>query len=351
MRADMDQRVRQVLSFIEGPDRGADRTRRCEVADRAATDAELLDAYSRAVITVADAIAPAVVSVRVGPSGTAAAPEATGAGSGVVITPDGYILTNSHVVRRAKRIVTSFVDGNTAEADLVGADPSTDLALIRSRLSDLRYACLGDSTSLRVGQLVIAIGNPFGFQSTVSTGVVSALGRTLRSEDGRLVENIVQHTAPLNPGNSGGPLVDSRGHVVGINTAIIAMAQGIGFAVASRTARWVIPQLLAHGRVRRGRLGIGGRDRQLDRRLVRLHELISERAVEVIWLDPDGPATKAGLRQGDFVLAVDGHPVTGIDDLHRFLTERPLGEPATVTILRRTARLDLTVIPVEDATD
>lgn len=347
----MDEHVRRALSFIEGPDRGTDSARRCEVADRGATDAELLDAYSRAVITVVDVIAPAVVSVRVGQSAATAAPEPAGAGSGVVITPDGYILTNSHVVRRAKRIATSFVDGSTAEADLVGADPFTDLALIRSRVSGLCYGCLGDSASLRVGQLVIAIGNPFGFQSTVSTGVVSALGRTLRSEDGRLVENILQHTAPLNPGNSGGPLVDSRGHVVGINTAIIAIAQGIGFAIAARTARWVIPQLLAHGRVRRGRLGIGGRDRQLDRRLVRLHDLVSERAVEVIWLDPDGPATKAGLRQGDFLLAVDGHPVTGIDDLHRLLTERPIGEPATVTVLRRTARLEVTVTPVERLAD
>ncbi|MCP5425742.1 MAG: trypsin-like peptidase domain-containing protein [Gammaproteobacteria bacterium] len=319
---------------------------RCEVIEES-SDVELLDAYSRAVMTVADAVGPAVVSIAVGRPDRPRAGEPNGAGSGVVIAPDGYILTNHHVVQDSPHLSTSFTDGGRAEAVLVGSDPATDLAVIRAQASDLPYASLGDSTRLRVGQLVIAIGNPLGFQSTVSTGVVSAQGRALRSQQGRLIENIIQHTAPLNPGNSGGPLVDSRGRVVGINTAIIAMAQGIGFAIPANTARWVLPQLLSQGRVRRASLGITAREQPLNRRLVRFYQLQTERAVEVI--SSEGPAAQAGLRQGDLVVAIADKAITGIDDLHRFLAEWPVGEAVTVTVIRGTAQMNVEVVPGEGA--
>jgi S1-C subfamily serine protease len=262
-----------VLTLIDGPTResGAQRTAPLEAPQ--GPDAGLLDAYSQAVITVVDAVGPAVVSISVGKQQTRIWPQREGAGSGVVIAPDGYILTNSHVLDRARRVMTTFTDGTQVAASLVGKDPATDLAVVRAEASALPYASLGDSAALRVGQLVIAMGNPLGFQSTVTTGVVSALGRALRSREGRLIENIVQHTAPLNPGNSGGPLLDSRGHVVGVNTAIIMLAQGIGFAIPTNTARWVVSQLISHGRVKRGFLGIAGRGRPLNRRLVRFYGL------------------------------------------------------------------------------
>jgi S1-C subfamily serine protease len=226
-------------------------------------------------------------------------------------------------------------------------DPATDLAVIRAHASALPFAELGDSTRLRVGQLVIAIGNALGFESSVSTGVVSALGRSLRSQQGRLIENIVQHTAPLNPGNSGGALLDSRGRVIGINTAIIARAQGIGFAIPALTARWVLSQLLQHGRVRRGYLGIVGRERPLDRRLVRALNLPAERAVEIVSLDARGPARQAGLRSGDIVIRVNAQPVARVDDLHRALTEWPLVKPVTLTILRGKSEVAVSLTPVE----
>jgi S1-C subfamily serine protease len=265
----------------------------------------------------------------------------------VVIAPDGYILTNSHVVDNAGQVTTTLTDGTQAAARLIGKDPATDLAVIRAEASGLPYALLGDSASLRVGQLVIAMGNPLGFQSTVSTGVVSALGRALRSREGRLIENIIQHTAPLNPGNSGGLLLDSRGRVVGINTAIIVMAQGIGFAIPANTARWVVSQLITHGRVRRGYLGLTGRQRPLGRRLVRFHNLADERAVEVVSVESDGPARKAGLREGDLVVALNEQAVTSIDDLHRFLAEWPINGPVTLTVVRGKERLAVDVMPAE----
>jgi len=316
----------------------------CEVKRRQAGDVELLDAYSRAVTTVVDSVAAAVVSIAVRKKARGGR---GGSGSGVVITPDGYVLTNSHVVHGASELSVTFEDGERRSAVLTGDDPSTDLALVRVEGSGLPHAVIGDSSRLRVGQLVIAIGNPLGFQSTVSTGVVSSPARALRSRDGRLVENVIQHTAPLNPGNSGGPLVDSRAHVVGINTAIIATAQGIGFAVSSNTATWVVPQLLANGRVRRAFLGIAGSDRPLDRRLARFHSLTGERAVEVAGLEEGGPAAAAGLREGDLVVAIEGRPVAGVDDLHRFLAEWPIGAPLAVTVVRGRDREVLTVIPVE----
>ena len=321
--------------------------RPCQVSETHASNVELLDAYSRAVITVVDAVGPAVVSISVGKTSSEHGVEPVGAGSGFVIAPDGYILTNSHVVHNTGEIETIFTDGNHLPATLVGEDPTTDLAVIRTNASGLPYASLGDSATLRVGQLVIAMGNPLGFQSTVSTGVVSGLGRAFRSQEGRLIENIIQHTAPLNPGNSGGPLLDSRGRVVGINTAIIPMAQGIGFSIPSDTAKWVVSQLLTYGRVRRGYLGITGRDRPLDRRLVRFHNLAQEQAVEVISVVPDSPAGKAGIRSGDLIVGINERDVKRIDDLHRFLAEWSLDRPVTLTLIRGREQVDLEVMPTE----
>lgn len=322
---------------------------RCRVKDGKARDVELLDAYSRAVETVVEAVAPAVVSivVRLQSRDERQPFQMGGTGSGVVITPDGYVLTNSHVVAGAKSLQVKFRDGITHHATLVGEDPPTDLAVIRVDTSGLAYVTIGDSGKLRAGQFVIAIGNPLGFDSTVSIGVVSALGRALRSRDGRLIENIIQHTAPLNPGNSGGPLVDSRGHVVGVNTAIIAMAQGIGFAIPSNTANSVVSQLISHGRVRRGHLGIVGGTRRLERRLVRLHNLPDEYAVEIIGIDPDGPAGRGGMREGDLIVGIADEHVATLDDLHRFLTEWKVGQEVKITILRGTDKEEIEVTPSE----
>lgn len=322
---------------------------RCHVREAKFNDVELLDAYSRAVETVVEAVAPAVVSivVRIKSKGGRQAFPMGGTGSGAVVAPDGYVLTNSHVVSGAESIEVKFRDGVTHHATLVGEDPPTDLAVIRVEASGLPYATVGDSGSLRVGQLVIAIGNPLGFDSTVSIGVISALGRALRSRDGRLIENIIQHTAPLNPGNSGGPLVNSRGHLVGINTAIIAMAQGIGFAIPSNTANLVVSQLITQGRVKRGHLGLVGGIRRLDRRQVRLHNLPNEYAVEIIRVYPDGPAGLAGMRESDLIIGIADRPVGTLDDLHRFLTEWPVGQPVKITILRRAAKEEIEVVPSE----
>jgi S1-C subfamily serine protease len=254
----------------------------------------------------------------------------------VVLAPDGYVLTNSHVVNGARGLDVRFTDGRSLRARLVGDDPATDLALVRVGASDLPHVALGDGVGLRVGQLVIAIGNPLGFQSTVSAGVVSALGRSLRGRDGRLIENIVQHTAALNPGNSGGPLVDSRGRLVGVNTAMIASAQGIFFAVPASTVSWVVPKLLQDGAVRRGYMGLAGRQRPLDRRLARAHDLVQPSGVEVMSLQPGGPADAAGVRDGDILLSIDGETVTTVDDLHRALTRWTSGRTVELSILRRT---------------
>lgn len=313
------------------------------------SEVEVLDAYSKAVTAVVDAVSPAVVSITIGIKSPQSGVESEGAGSGVVIAPDGYILTNSHVAHDASRMVVMLTDGGVVEATLIGDDPTTDLALIRARASDLPYALLGDSSKLRVGQLVIAMGNPFGFQSTVSTGVVSALGRNLRSQTGFMIENMIQHTAPLNPGNSGGPLLDARRKVVGINTAIIMPAQSIGFAIPANTANWVVSQILQYGHVRRGYLGISGRQRPMTRRLIRFHNLTTERAVEIIGIESGAPAEKAGLRAGDLVVAMNGHDVQSIDDLHRMLTEWTPGEKITLTVVRGKEKLTIDVLPVENA--
>lgn len=339
------QDLERALHFIKGEgEAGEPLERCCEVGVEGSQDVELLDAYSRAVITVVDAVGPAVVGINVQPAGKSGR---TGSGSGVIITPDGYILTNDHVVRDANRLMVTLRDGTSFDASLIGADPATDLALVRAGGASLPYATMGNSSALKVGQLVIAIGNPFGFQSTVSTGVVSALGRALRSAEGRLIENVIQHTAPLNPGNSGGPLVDSRGRIVGVNTAIIVVAQGIGFSISSDTAKWVVSQLLTLGRVRRGHLGISAQQRPLPRRLVRFYELGAEFGVEVMSVAPQSPASNAGIREGDIIVAIDGHQTSSIDHIHKFLAEWPVGTPVKLTIIRGQERVELEVVPVE----
>jgi S1-C subfamily serine protease len=299
---------------------------------------EPLDAYSAAVVGAVEQVGPAVVSVYVG--GADEAEQARGgAGSGVVVTPDGYLLTNEHVVQRVAQARVTFVDGRSVPASVAGRDPATDLAVLRAQAAALPYAQLSGTQRLRAGQLVVAVGNPFGFESTVSAGVVSALGRSLRSRHGRLIEGVVQHSAALNPGNSGGPLVDANGRVAGINTAIIAMAQGIGFAIPAATAQWVLTEILTQGRVRRAWLGVAVRDRPLDRRLVRALDLAGSRAVEILSREPGGPAATADLHPGDLIVGVNGEAVDGVDALHRLLGRAAAGGELSLDILRRTQRL------------
>jgi len=324
----------------------------------AVTDGELLDAYSSAVTSVVDAVGPAVVSISVrGPSqgGPGWGRRGGGSGSGVIFTPDGYILTNAHVVRGGARDVprsgrtmeVALTDGSTHAAQLVGADPATDTAVVRIEGSGLPHAHFGESARLRVGQLCIAIGNPLGFSSTVSAGVVSALGRNMRAQDGRLMENIIQSDVALNPGNSGGPLVDTRARVIGVNTAMIFGAQGISFAVPIDTAKWVVGQIMTQGRVRRSWLGIVAQNRRIDPRVKRHLDLLQESGVEVMSVEPSGPAAAAGVRDGDIVLALDGRPVQSVDDVHRTLTQWPVGKPLPLAALRRLERVDVVALPTE----
>jgi S1-C subfamily serine protease len=316
----------------------------------AVSDGELLDAYSAAVTRVVEAVAPAVVSISVrgsaSPGGGPGRGRA-GSGSGVLFTPDGYILTNAHVVRGGRAWEVALTDGSTHQATLCGADPATDTAVVRIDGSALPHAQFGESAKLKVGQLCIAIGNPLGFSSTVSAGVVSALGRNMRAQDGRLMENIIQSDVALNPGNSGGPLVDTRARVIGVNTAMIFGAQGISFAVPIDTARWVIGQIMTSGRVRRSWLGIVAQNRRIDPRVRRHLELLQEAGVEVMSVEPEGPAAKGGVRDGDIVLALDGRPVQSVDDVHRTLTEWPVGKPLPLALVRRTERLDIVALPTE----
>ncbi len=312
------------------------------------SNAEPLDAYSDAVIGAVEAVGPAVVSVYVGGAAEAARAQG-GAGSGVVVTPDGYLLTNEHVVQRVQEARVSFVDGRTVPAVVAGRDPATDLAVLRAQAAALPYAQLAGGQRLRPGQLVVAVGNPFGYESTVSAGVVSALGRSLRSRQGRLIEGIVQHTAALNPGNSGGPLVDARGRVAGINTAIIATAQGIGFAIPAATAQWVLTQILTQGRVRRSWLGVAARDRPLDLRLVRALSLPARNAVEILSREPQGPASDSDLRPGDLIVGVNEVPVDGVDALHRELARVPPGSRLTLKAVRRTQLLEIPLTVREPA--
>ena len=318
-------------------------------ADRARgiDERELPDSYSRAVVAVVEHVGPAVVSIAAGTRRPGGAAGVVGAGSGVIFTPDGYVLTNSHVVHDATDLGVTLTDGSTLGATLVGSDPATDLAVIRADGSGLPIAQFGESASLRAGQLVVAIGNPFGFQSTVSAGVISALGRSLRSGTGQLIENIIQTDVALNPGNSGGPLVDTRIRVIGINTAIIRMAQGISFAIPIDTAQWVVGELLARGRVRRAYLGIVGQTRPIDRLIARRLALSVSQAVEIISVEPHGPAVIAGLREGDLIVALNERGVRTVDDMHRMLVGWPFGDALNVRVIRGDRRFDVSMIPVE----
>jgi len=302
-----------------------------------------LDAYSSAVVAAVESVGPAVVGVRP-PEG-----HRGGSGSGFFITPDGYALTNSHVVHGRERLTILTADGDRLDARLVGDDPSTDLAVLRATASDLPYATLGESSSMRVGQLVIAIGSPLGFEASVSTGIVSGLGRSLRGVDGRLIDHVIQHTSPLNPGNSGGPLADWRGNVIAVNTAIIAMAQGIGFGVPADTARWVAAELISRGAVRRAHIGVAGQTRPLDRRLVRRLGLLNDYAVWVAEVPAGGPAARAGIEPGDFIVSIQGRLIQGIDDLHRFLARWPSGEPVQLGVVRGDMTLSVSVAPTFSA--
>jgi S1-C subfamily serine protease len=316
------------------------------LATAAPSDDELLDAYSQAVIRVVERAGPAVVSLEV--QGVASR---GGAGSGFVVTPDGYVMTNSHVVACARSLKVRTPAGEVVDGRVVGDDPATDLALIRVDASALAtavgsvpYLAIDGTLAPRVGQLAVAIGNPLGFESTVSTGVVSALGRSLRGRGNRLIDGVVQHTAPLNPGNSGGPLLDTAGRVIGVNTAIIARSQSIGFAIAVETAGWVLSQLLAHGRVRRAWLGIGAARRPLDRRLA-YHHGLGASAVEVQSVEPGSPAAKTGLCDGDLIVRFADRAIESVDDLHKALRTWPPGQPAPLGVIRRGARVDLEVTP------
>ena len=306
----------------------------------------LLDAYSRAVIDAVELVAPAVVSVDVRKRGAnqgRRSPAQAGTGSGFVFAADGLILTNSHVVEDSTEIDVLLPDGREHRADLIGQDPDTDVAVLKITASDLTAASFGESQTLRPGQLVIAIGNPYGFQHTVSAGVVSALGRTLRARSGRLIDQVIQTDAALNPGNSGGPLVTSAGQVVGVNTAIIAGGQGLSFAVPISTVVSVLPALLRDGRVRRGYLGVAGQDVPLLRRVTRFHRLSQATGVLVISLEQDGPARVAGVREGDIIVSFDAAPISSLDDLHRTLTEDRIGTYATMGLLRDQQRLDVSL--------
>jgi len=313
-------------------------------------DAPLLDAYSQAVVSTAEKISPSVVKIEVAQAGRSRSGEPRerqGGGSGFVFAPDGLILTNSHVVHDATRIKVSLPDGRTFPAHTIGDDPASDLAVIRIDAPNLVAAPLGDSRRLRVGQLAIAIGNPYGFQYTVTAGVISALGRSLRSYSGRLIEDVVQTDASLNPGNSGGPLVTSDGRVVGVNTATIQGAQGLCFAIGINTAKFVAGRLLQEGRILRSQIGVEAQNTPLHRRLVRFYDLPQESGVVVISAQEGGPAQRAGLREGDVIVALDGKPVAGVDDLQRLLTDARVGMSTSLTIVRHTEKLQLQVVPEE----
>ncbi len=326
----------------------------CPAAPSAHSEGYVLDAYSQAVISASEKVSPSVVNISVTQQSSNARAfhprEREGTGSGFIFTGDGFILTNSHVIQNARKLDVALPDGRSLEADIVGDDPDTDLAVIRVSATDLATVRLGDSHWLKVGQLVVAVGNPFGFQCSVTAGVVSALGRSLRSSSGRLIDNVIQTDAALNPGNSGGPLVDSIGEVIGVNTAIILPAQGICFAIAINTARFVAGRLMTCGKVKRSYLGVAGEDTSLHRRVVRFHGLGAETGFLVTSVENDGPAGRSGLKDGDVIIGYGDCAVRGIDDLHILLTEEQIGVDATITVIRRTEKLELEIVPEEKKT-
>ena len=318
------------------------------------TDDDVMDAYSRAVITAAEKVSPSVVWIEVEQRVSNRRPniprmpqERRGSGSGFIFTPDGFILTNSHVVHGAKKIEVTLADGHKHQADLIGDDPDTDLAVIRINAPNLVPAQLGDAHRIRVGQLVIAIGNPYGFQYSVTAGVVSALGRSLRAQSGRLMDGVIQTDAALNPGNSGGPLVNSRGEVIGVNTAMILPAQGICFATSIDTAKFVASRLIRDGKVSRSYIGLAGQNVPLPRRIVRYYDLAVESGIFVISFENDSPARKGGVREGDIIIGFDDRPIAGIDDLHKLLTEERIARRSSLTVIRGTDKFAIEVMPEE----
>ena len=343
--------MKRMLRLVSSEAREA---RSPRVADRVASDESLLDAYSQAVIRAAERVGPSVVNIGVlGREGNRRAipqgfrGEAPGNGSGFILTSDGFVLTNSHVVHGASVVEVTLSDGQRLQAEQVGDDPDSDLAVVRIGGQNLIPADLGDSDAIRVGQLVVAIGNPYGFQCTVTAGVVSALGRSLRSRSGRLIDNVIQTDAALNPGNSGGPLVNSRGEVIGVNTAIILPAQGICFAIAINTAKFVAASLIKDGRVKRGYIGVGGQHVTLPPRVVRFHRIPVESGILVVSVEEGSPAECAGIQEGDVIVGYTGQPVASIDDLHRLLTEAQVGMRSPLTVIRRSEKLDIEIIPEE----
>jgi S1-C subfamily serine protease len=321
------------------------------LATSAPNDNALLDAYSRAVTGAVERISPSVVNIEVhtsvGRRRSGEQREGRGGGSGFVFTPDGLILTNSHVVHDARRIEVTLTDGRRMPATAIGDDPASDLAVVRVDEPGLTAAVLGDSQQLRVGQLVVAIGTPYGFQSTVTAGVVSALGRSLRSYSGRLIDDVIQTDAALNPGNSGGPLVDSAGRVVGVNTATILPAQGICFAIGINTAKFVASRLLRDGRIRRSYIGVSAQTVPVHRRVVRFYDLSKESGALVLSVEEKSPAARAGVREGDLIVALEGHPVAGVDDLHRVFTDVRVGVSCSLTLLRYTEKIEVKIMPEE----
>jgi S1-C subfamily serine protease len=312
---------------------------------------ELFDAYSRTVVGVSERVSPSVVKIEVEQKGRnirgRQMPNQSGSGSGFVFTPDGFILTNSHVVHNSNKIKVVMRDGNHYQADLVGDDPDTDLAVIRINAPSIVSTKLGFSNRLKVGQIAIAIGNPLGFQTTVTAGVVSALGRSLRANSGRLIDDVIQTDAALNPGNSGGPLVNSLGEVIGVNTATIFQAQGLCFAIAVDTAKFVAGRLIRDGKIRRSIIGVAGQNVPVLRQIVRHYNLSNESGVLVISMDKDSPAKLAGLQEGDTIIEFAGEKIEGIDELHRLLTEEKVGIKQKVVVIRRTEKLDFWVTPRE----
>ena len=327
--------------FDEAPP-GVDRR---SATTTASADDELLDAYSRAVVATAEKVSPSVVKIDVQQRLDGGRFVRAGSGSGFIFTPDGFILTNSHVVHGAAKLEVALTDGRSYDAQLIGDDPDTDLAVVRIYASDLVPVTLGESASLRVGQVAIAVGNPYGFQCTVTAGIVSALGRSFRSQSGRLIDNVIQTDAALNPGNSGGPLVNSRGEVIGVNTAVILPAQGLCFATPVDTAQFVAGYLMRDGKFHRAYIGVAGQNIDLHRRLIRFHQLTTATGVLVISVEKDSPASDARLEEGDVIVALDGQPIATIDDLHRMLTPNKIGTTSSLTILRRSQKLNVEISP------
>ena len=346
--------MREAIEYLSDEQFTTEQLTNNDRAAHTATDDELLDAYSKAVITAAERVSPSVVYIEVQQTinnrranASRLPREARGSGSGFIFTPDGFILTNSHVVHGAAKIEVTVTDGSKYHAELIGDDPDTDLAVIRIHAPNLVPAQLGDAQHVRVGQLVLAIGNPYGFQYSVTAGVVSALGRSLRARSGRLMDAVIQTDAALNPGNSGGPLVNSRGEVIGVNTAMILPAQGICFATSIDTAKFVASRLIRDGKVSRSYVGLAGQNVPLPRRIVRFYNLAVESGILVVSFEEKSPGQKAGLREGDIIVGFDDRPIAGIDDLHKLLTEERIGHKSKLVVIRDTQKLDLEVVPQE----